>query len=94
MYNSHIHSIFTVPTFSVERLYLSQDRLGMMMLQHEQIFKHFRADYHKLSEAGSGKKGKRTLPHLQFGVGCIDQPIAQDGMPVLNVGPTVRQDRM
>ena len=40
------------------------------------------------------RKGKRAQPHLQFGVGCIDQPIAQDRMPVLNVGPTVRQGRI
>lgn len=41
-----------------------------------------------------GEKGKGAQPHLQFGVGCIDQPIAQDRMPVLNVGPTVRQGRI
>lgn len=41
-----------------------------------------------------GKKGKGAQPHLQFGVGSIDQPIAQDRMPVLNVGPTVRQRKM
>lgn len=37
------------------------------------------------------KKGEAAQPHLQFGVGCIDQPIAQYRMPVLNVGPTVKQ---
>jgi hypothetical protein len=37
------------------------------------------------------RKEKGAQPHLQFGVGCIDQPIAQDRMPVLNVGPTVKQ---
>ena len=33
------------------------------------------------------RKRKGAQAHLQFGVGCIDQPIAQDRMPVLNVGP-------
>ena len=40
------------------------------------------------------RKRKGAQAHLQFGVGCIDQPIAQDRMPVLNVGPTVRQYRI
>lgn len=91
IYISHIHSIQTISTSFLGK---PHGRLDLRMLRQKSV-QYSRAGFPKTEwgREGSGEKGKGTQPHLQFGVGCIDQPIAQDRMPVFNVGPTVRQGR-
>lgn len=38
-------------------------------------------------------KVSAAVSYLQFGVGCVDQPVAQDGMPVLNVRAAAVQEK-
>lgn len=90
---------YTTATFSIHTVLTSS--LGKSTRQvrlegTEARTAHSTAAFHK-TEQGKERaeiNGKGAQPHLQFGVGCIDQPIAQDRMPVFNVGPTVRQGRI
>lgn len=90
---------YTTATFSIRTVLtssLGNSTRQVRLEDTEAKTAYSRAAFHK-TEQGRERleiKEKGAQPHLQFGVGCIDQPIAQDRMPVLNVGPTVRQGRI
>lgn len=88
IYNSDIYSIHAIPTSSLGK---PHGRLGLRMLRQKQLSTLELPFKTSVGQGGRLRERERAQPHLQFGVGCIDQPIAKDRMPVLNVGPTVRQ---